>query len=294
MSQKITLMATRHSAFYGPLHSAISAAFLKKYEIEAEYLVGSPAAATKALLDGSVHVAQSAVSASWDEREKGIFLPLRHFCTINCRDGFFLVRRSDKQSFKWADLAGQTVLVDHGRQPYVGFCHAAFCQNLDLEKVDITDVGGNDDILQAFRDGKGEYAHLQGPAAQQLELEGHGKVVASCGDASGPFAFSSLRASDSFLSSELAIRFTNAFAEARIWTATQPATEVAQTIQKAFPDVRGEELLAAVNAYQKVGCWLGPLEIDDESYNAAHDAFTRAGRNTIDHPKSEVVVAPPK
>ncbi|WP_370303168.1 ABC transporter substrate-binding protein [Pseudooceanicola sp.] len=293
MADKINIAATRHSAFYSPIHAVIAGDFLRDEGIVAEYCVAPPAQCTEGLLDGTVQVAQSAVSASWDERERGQVFPLRHFCTINRRDGFFIVGRQNGLPFAWSQLADSTALVDHGRQPYVGFCHAARCQGLDVGQINLKDVGGEVEILASFREGIGEFAHLQGPAAQQLEIEGHGRVVASCGTSSGLFAFSSLRASQEFLATDLAARFTRAYAKARDWVARRPAEEVTQLIRDVFPEVGNDELLAAVRAYQKVGTWLGSVEIDDESYDAAHAAFTQAGRNTTDHPKEQVVAPPP-
>ncbi|WP_163852118.1 ABC transporter substrate-binding protein [Pseudooceanicola aestuarii] len=293
MSDKITIAATRHSAFYSPIHAVIAGGFLEDEGIAAEYCVAPPAQCTERLLDGTVQIAQSAVSASWDERERGQVLPLRHFCTINRRDGFFIVGRDTGATFSWDRMAGADALVDHGRQPYVGFCHAAQSQGIDHGAINLMDVGGEPDILAAFREGQGDFAHLQGPAAQQLEIEGHGRVVASCGTASGLFAFSSLRATQDFLNTDVAVRFTRAYAKARDWVASQPVENVTQLISKVFPDIGTDELRAAVRAYQHVGTWLGPVEIDDESYAAAHAAFTQAGRNTTDHRKAEVVAAPP-
>ena len=40
-------------------------------------------------------------------------------------------------------------------------------------------------MIAAFKSGEGEYIHLQGPAPQQLEHDGHGHIVAALGDAIG-------------------------------------------------------------------------------------------------------------
>ena len=51
---------------------------------------------------------------------------------------------------------------------------------------------------KAFREGQGDFVHLQGPAPQQLELDGAGRVVAALGEVIPPVAFSSLMATREF------------------------------------------------------------------------------------------------
>ena len=55
-------------------------------------------------------------------------------------------------------------------------------------------------MIEAFKRGEGDYIHLQGPAPQQLEHDGHGHIVTALGDAIGPCAFSSLAATRDWLS----------------------------------------------------------------------------------------------
>jgi NitT/TauT family transport system substrate-binding protein len=55
----------------------------------------------------------------------------------------------------------------------------------------------------------------------------------------------------------------------------------------------GREVLArTIAAYQRLGCWDGPLEIPRDAYEVSLDVFQHSGLITARHPY-EVVVAPP-
>jgi len=63
LSDDISIEFTRFSAFYSPLIATMAGGFLKEEGLKARYAVSSPGkSAIAGLLDGSVHVAQSAPS----------------------------------------------------------------------------------------------------------------------------------------------------------------------------------------------------------------------------------------
>ena len=88
---QINIMVSRHSAFYTPLISTITGGFLGDEGLEPTYSVATPRkSVAKAILDGSVDLAQSAVSRGWGPLERGERPNILHFAQINERDGFFL------------------------------------------------------------------------------------------------------------------------------------------------------------------------------------------------------------
>src|SRR5947208_60116 len=112
-------------------------------------------------------------------------------------------------------------------------------------------------IEAAFRAGRGDYVHQQGPQPQQLEQEGIAHVVASVGEAMPPVAFSSLMAMPSFLDSAEARAFTRAYRRARTWAQGTTAEEVTSREAPFFPGVDRDTRTAAIRRYQPLGCWLG-------------------------------------
>ena len=168
--EQLNIMVARHSAFYSPLIAAIAAGFLRDAGFEVNYAAMTPQkSVADGLRDGSVQVGQLSVSASWPQMEQGEANDLLHFAQINERDGFFIAARESDPAFSWQKLAGREVLVDHFQQPLAMFKYAAHQMGVEYDAIRAIDAGDVDGIIQAFRDGRGEYVHLQGPARELID-----------------------------------------------------------------------------------------------------------------------------
>ena len=291
---QINIMVSRHSAFYTPLISTITGGFLGDEGLEPTYSVATPRkSVAKAILDGSVDLAQSAVSRGWGPLERGQKPDIFHFAQINERDGFFLAGRQPDPFFSWGKLAGKEVLVDHGDQPLAMFRYALHKESVDYASLNLVDVGNAQAMDEAFRAGRGDYVHQQGPAPQQLEYDERGYVVASVGEAIGPVAFSSLMASRRWLDNIMARAFMRAYRKARAYVNQTPAEEIAAAQAHFFPRADSEVLARAIDFYQGLGCWAPDPLITRQAYDAALDVFLHAGAITRRHPYEDVVVPPP-
>ena len=289
----IRIMASRHSAFYSPLLSTVAAGFLGREGFKATYEVLSPDRDAQDLIrNGEIDVVQSAVSSSWARLEKMEGKLALHFAQINRRDGFFLTGRNPDPSFNWKKLEGASVLADHGLQPLAMLKYAAHLNGVDWGKIKVIDAGGVEEIDAAFRRGSGDYVHQQGPAAQQLEKDAVGHVVASVGEAMPPVAFSSLMASPEFLKTETAKAFVRAYRRAREWVSGAPAEEIADQEKEFFPQTDRQVLATTIACYQELGCWTGGLLITREHYEQALTVFLHSGKISRRHPYEDVVVEP--
>ena len=287
----VRILVSRHSAFYSPLIAAVAAGLLADEGLDAAYggVLLKGRAATEILRAGEADVVQAAVSSSWSAMERGeANLPV-HFAQINQRDGFFLASRHPEPGFTWKDLEGRTLLADHGGQPLYMLKYALGRQGTDWSRIDVVDAGSIEQIEAAFRAGRGDYVHQQGPQPQQLEQEGIAHVVASVGEAMPPVAFSSLMAMPAFLESPEARSFTQAYRRARVWVQEADAGEVASREAPLFPGVDREALTAAIRRYQALGCWLGGIEITPKLYEQALEVFLSTGAVRRRHPYQAVV-----
>ena len=293
MSDEISIQFTRFSAFYSPLIATIAGGFLKD-EGFAPQLSIAPAgkSAIEGLLNGTVHVCQSAPSQGFGPLEKGQAPPAVHFAQINEMDGFFLTARAPDPAFTWDKLRGRAVLVDHGGQPLAMFKYACHRRGLDYAAVKAVNVS-SDRMDQAFRAGEGDYIHQQGPAPQQLEHDRVGHVVASVGEAIGPCAFSSLAATREWLKTDAARRFMRAYRKARAWLLATPAAQVAEAEAAFFPEIARPVLAATIAYYQKLGCWAPHVEITRPAFEVTLDVFQHAGLITRRHRYEDVVAPPP-
>ncbi len=291
---RINIVFSRFSAFYSPLISTISGGFLNDEGLEPTHEVATPERSARACLaDGSAHVAQSAVSASWSVIEQGVASDIVHFAQINEKDGFFVTAREPDPEFTWDKLAGRQVLVDHGGQPLAMFKYAAHRMGVDYGRLEAVDGGPAAAMGEAFRAGQCDYIHQQGPAPQQLESDGVGHIVASVGEAIGPCAFSSLSATREWLESDMAKAFTRAYTKARRYVNEAPAAEIAAAEARYFPDIGRGALESTIAAYQRLGCWNPAVAIDRAAYEVTLDVFEHNDRITRRHAYDDVVVPPP-
>jgi NitT/TauT family transport system substrate-binding protein len=294
VAEEIRIEFTRFSAFYSPLIATMAGGFLKAEGLDAKHSVSAPGkSAIAGLLDGSVHVAQSAPSQGFTPLEQGKVSPTLHFAQINERDGFFLTGRAPDPAFTWDKLKGKKVIIDHGGQPMAMFKYACFKRGLDFKAISPVDAGSTDKMIAAFRNGEGDFIHLQGPAPQQLEHDGKGHIVAAMGDAIGPCAFSSLAATRDWLATDMAKSFMRAYRKARAWLIATPAAEVAKAEASYFKDIDLPVLTATIATYQKLGNWTPHVEITRPAFEATLDIFQHAGLITKRHGYADVVAQPP-
>ena len=87
--------------------------------------------------------------------------------------------------------------------------------------------------------------------------------------------------------------FTRAFAKARRWVAESPPAAVAKAEAPFLPGIDEAVLARTIAAYQRLGCWQGPIAIDRAAYEVALDVFQHSGLITRRHPYDAAIVAPP-
>ncbi len=288
---RIHIMALRHSAFYAPLLLTVHGDYLTRRGLQPHYRLQTPEDPIDAALrSGSAHLSQSAPAVSFASLERGEEQDLLHFAAINDRDGFYLTARVPMPDFRWSDLHGREVLVDHLFQPMATLRYVMHLNGADFDAMEVIDAGGVEAMDAAFRAGQGELVHQQGPAPQQLEQDGVGHCAASIGEALGPIAFSSLYASRDWLRSDMALEFLDAYEEALSDLAEMSAQRVARIIGPALPGIDEAVLVRTLDDYKKLGTWSTESRINSESYGTLLKVFRYSGLVTRDHPMSALIV----
>lgn len=290
---QINIMALRHSAFYAPLLMTIKGGFLQKQGLDPHYTVATPDnPIDKNLRAGTAHVSQSAPAVSFAALEKGEKIDIVHFASINTRDGFFLTAREPMEDFKWSDLEGQDVLVDHLFQPYATLKYAMYQNGADFDKINIINAGNVEQMDQAFRNGDGAFIHQQGPAPQQMEQDGVGHIVASIGAVIGPIAFSSLCAMREWINTDMAGAFLQAYQQGMNAVIESSSSRIADTILDFLPGIDRDVLIKTLDDYKKLDTWQSDISIKTESYETLLKVFLYNGNITSEHPMSSCVVNP--
>jgi len=288
---RIEIMALRHSAFYAPLLLTIHGGYLERRGLEPGYRVQTPGdLIADNLRRGSAHLAQSAPAVSFAPLEQGEALDILHFAAINDRDGFYLTAREPMPDFGWQDLEGRAVLVDHLFQPMATLRYVMHLNHADFDQMTAIDAGNVDEMDAAFRNGRGDFVHQQGPAPQQLEQDGVGQLVASVGEALGPIAFSSLCATREWLETDMAQAFLDAYAEAMADLVEMTPQRIAATIGAALPGIDEAVLVRTLSDYQQLGTWDADISIKPGSYETLLKVFRHSGLISRDHPMDALIV----
>jgi len=286
---KLHIQFTLFSAFYSPLISTMTGGFLAEEGFEAEWSVAEPGiSALNALEDGTAQVVQSTISQGFSSLEKGETPRARHFALINDMDGFFLTGREIDPDFSWSSLEGAEVLVHHGGQPMTMFKYACHKAGIDISRIRMIDAGNAKEMDAAFREGKGQYIHQQGPAPQQLEADGVGFIVAALGPMVGSCAFSSLAAMPEWLAGDEGAAFMRAYAKTRAYMNTTSARDIAKAEKPLFPDIEEDVLADCIAAYQNMGCWPPEMHITDKGFDAMLDIFAHDGKITTRHSYDDI------
>ena len=290
----INIQFTLFSAFYTPLIATMSGGFLREQGLEPSWSIAKPGvSAITALANGEAHVVQSALSQGFAPLSRGEAPSCVHFAQVNEMDGFFLTAREPDPDFRWDKLKDAQVLVHHGGQPMAMFKYACHKQGIDFDDIHVIDAGNAAEMDKAFRDGRGQYVHQQGPAPQQLVADGVGHIVTQLGPVIGPCGFSSLAATWDWLDSDMARAFMRAYVRTRHYINDTPAPDIADSLTEYFPNTDKSVLTDCIATYQQLGCWTRHPQITEEAYQATVDIFEFNGLVSQRFGYDEICARPP-
>ncbi len=267
-------MSLRHSAFYTPYLLTMGAGLLKQQGLKHHYTVATPNNTVENCINnGSADVSQYAVAASFGLLESGTKSNLIHFAQINQKDGFFIVARHPQAPFKWQDLVGKKVLVDHLFQPLATLSYVLHQHGLSLNDVDVIDAGNVEQMEQHFKDGHGDYMHTQGPTAQKLAVGLSAQIQTTVGEALDDIAFSSLCCHKNEVNTPKIQAFLVAYKQAIQMAVNLPATQLANLVGQFFKQDDTFLLIETIHYYQQMGCWSKNHRISQSSFDNLQEVF---------------------
>jgi NitT/TauT family transport system substrate-binding protein len=155
----------------------------------------------------------------------------------------------------------------------------------------LNDYASLDAAAQAFRDGVGDFVHLQDPLASLLMEEGVGCAAISVGESLGELAFSTLAMSRKFLEerSGAAEAFMRAYFATLQWLAGSDPEEIVAVTQGLFQGVPRGVLVRSVQNCKAIGAWQPDPVIRREPYERMVDMWILAGHMTKRYPFERVV-----
>lgn len=279
---KVTVAEVAHSIFYAPAYVAISEGYFEEEGIDIN-LTLTPGADSvmAAVLSGDAQVGFSGTEATIYVHNKGEKDYPKVFAALTKRDGSFIVSREKIDNFTLEDLKGKDVIGGReGGMPEMTFEWALRQNNIDPEKDLNIDTSIEFAAMEgAFIGGTGDFVTLFEPNATSVEKEGLGYVVAYVGTYGGEVPYTAYYAKQSYIdNNEKVIKgFSKAINKGLNYVKEKDPKEIAQTIQKFFPDTDLDDLTTMIKRYKENDAWREDISINEEEWKHIEDIMHAAG-----------------
>ncbi len=278
---KVSLSEVTRSVFYAPQYVAINQGFFEEEGITLELSNGQGAdKVMTAVISGQVDIGFSGPEACVYVYNEGKEDYAIVFAQLTKRDGSFLVGREPEPDFSWENLKGSYIIGGRkGGMPEMTLEYVLRKHGLE-PNVDLTvDTSVQFAVMAgAFTGGTGEYVALFEPTATMLEKEEKGYVLASIGQDSGEIPYTAYYAKKSFIENneDLIQRFTNAIYKGQKWVDTHSPEEIAEAIQKFFPDTDLETLTNVARRYKEIDAWNKDPVLKEHSFDLMQTVMEEA------------------
>lgn len=292
--QTIQLNEVTRSVFYAPQYVAISNGFFEEEGLKLEITTGQGAdKVMTAILAGQSDIGLCGPEAAIYVYNEGKEDYIEVFAQLTQKDGSFLVSRNQTDNFSWKDLVGTTVIPGRkGGVPYMTLEYVLKQNGINPEKDLILDDSIKFDLMAgAFTGGNADYVTLFEPTASMTQDAGKGYIVASVGEAAGEVPYTAYCAKKSYIDNneEIIKKFTKALYKGEQWVKEHTAREIAEKIQKFFPDTTLESLETSVEKYKSIDAWKENPVLKEEAFDKLQLIMTEAGELEKKAPYNKIV-----
>ena len=291
---EVTLTEVAHSIFYAPMYVAIQKGYFKEEGIKLKLVNGLGADKTMtAVLSGGSDIGFMGSESSIYVYQEGAKDYVVNFAQLTQRAGNFLVSRDLEEDFQWDNLKSKTVLGGReGGMPEMVFEYVLKQKGID-PKTDLTIVKNIDFgyTAEAFTSGEGDYTIEFEPAAEALEMEGKGKIVASLGIESGMVPYTAFSAKKSYMKKnpEVIQAFTNAIQKGMDYVATHTPEDIAKVIQPQFEETDLTVIQLILERYYEQCTWKEDTVFQKESFELLQDILKQSNVLDTEVPYEELV-----
>ncbi len=253
----ITLFENLRAVFYAPFYAAHSLGAYRSEGVEVDIVTSpTPAHTASSLLDGTADVSWGGpmrVLLTYDENAD---CDLVLFAEAVTRDPFFLIGRSARPDFQFADLM-EVRLATVSEVPTPWMCLQEDLRRAGLDPAAVRRIAGRTMSQNAAALGAGEVdvVQLYQPHAEELVREGAHIWYAAA--ERGPTAYTSLYATRRRFEAdpETMAALTRGLYRTLTWLRTASPELVAATISGYFPTLAPDLLAACVARYQGLEIW---------------------------------------
>lgn len=280
---KVKVAEVTHSVFYAPQYAAIHNGYFEEEGLDIELILTSGADnVMAAVLSGDVNIGLSGSEATIYVYNSGEKDYVKTFAQLTQKDGSFIVAREKMDNFTLDDLKGKYIIGGRiGGMPEMTLEWALKEHGIDPTKDLTIDTSIQFAAMSgAFIGGTGDFVALFEPLATQIENEGYGYVVASLGELGGIVPYTAYNARMSYIKDnpDIIESFTKATQKGLDFVHNSTPKEIADAILEFFPDTAYNDLVKAVERYQKNDSWPTTTTFTEESFNHLQDIIVEAGQ----------------
>lgn len=279
--RRLTVLMPFHTPFYAPLPAGVALGHFRDegLNVAAVTAANHGKSTMPALLDGDIEISLGGLMRSFELADRGGPIVV-HFAEVCSRNGFFLLGRTARPAFSWADLAGRSVLsFAEAPTPWQCMLTVLRRHGVDPGQVRIERTRPAPEAVAAFLAGHGDFLEQPQPVVEQLLIDGAAHLIASMGEATGPVPFTSYMTTPAFLAREPDVvrAFTRAVQRTQRWLAGAAPSEIAAAIAPAFPETGAATLERAVARYHRQGTWARDPLLRREGYDYLEEILLAGG-----------------
>ena len=279
--RRLTVLMPFHTPFYTPLPAGVALGHFRDEGLDVAAVTAADhgKSTMAALLDGDIEISLGGLMRSFELADRSGPIVV-HFAEVCSRNGFFLLGRTPRPAFAWADLVGRTVLsFAEAPTPWQCMLTVLRRHGVDAGQVRIERTRPAPEAVAAFRAGHGDFLEQPQPVVEQLLADGAAHLVASMGEATGPVPFTSYMTTPAFLAREPDVvrAFTRAVQRTQRWLARAEPAEIAAMVAPAFPETDGPILERAVARYHRQGTWARDPLLRREGYDYLEEILLTGG-----------------
>lgn len=206
---------------------------------------------------------------------------------VNSASGFYLVAHDDVPRGDWQTLKGRSIVVFPGSKTPWLFTRTLLMRNgVRPSDIRLIQTDSVETAVDLFRSRQADVIEAAEPITSMLEQETDCQIWLSVPELLGNIPFSVVMGRRDHVhdKTESVSRFLNSIATSQDWLYSADVLEVAQELQKSFPDLSIDLLTSASRRYRADGVWARTFRFSAQRLEALQDTILggEEGLNRLD------------
>lgn len=281
----IILQETQRAIFYAPFYAALALGAYKDEGLDIDLKSSTrPDDAARSVMEGTADLSWGGPMRVIVARDRDPQSDLVCFCEVVTRDPFFLIGRTPRPSFKFADLFGVSVaIVSEVPTPWYCLQNDIRRAGLNPQRLKRTPARLMAENAELLRSGSVDVIQVLEPFAQELVANGAGHIWWAAANR-GHTSYTCFYTRRAILTARQ-VEFTSmtrAIYRTQRWIHSASGSEIAAAVANYFPDIPGDVLTAALTRYQSLGVWGKNPVLPRSGYDRLKAGVLSAGAAKLD------------